>query len=93
MMMLIPVIATCTLILNIDIQGFLIFQKYMRTLESLDSCKDEVFSEVEQTIDEGYCDEKEKDTYYDRMKQIDEKIKALRNEALKDLDKYVFLSR
>lgn len=51
-----------------------------------------MFTEVEQTIDEGYCDEKEKGTYYERMKEIDDRITALRNNELKDLNKYVFVS-
>jgi hypothetical protein len=64
----------------------------MRTSDSLEQCAKEVFGEVDQTIDDGYCDKKESDLYYERMKKIDIKIKGLGEEGQEDLKKYVWIS-
>ncbi|KAK3738455.1 hypothetical protein QZH41_017077 [Actinostola sp. cb2023] len=55
--------------------------KYLRTLDSLGQIKTEVFGEVDQAINEGYCDQNETEHYNGRMKYIDERIKGLREDA------------
>lgn len=60
------------------------FQKYLRSLDSLDQTKTGVFKEVDETINNGYCDQEKAERYNLRMRSIDNRIKGLREEGIED---------
>lgn len=59
----------------------------MRSLDSLDQTKTDVFKDVDQTINDGYCDQNEAERYNGRMRSVDDRIKGLRDEGATDKER------